>query len=143
MTDPCRSHQRQLAVGPRYKHRWRAIGVQWKHIRCIETMAAFWTHKIADYAHELRLTVWTWFPHSARDHLSGGMRKPCPNCQAEFVSIVCNFVCPKCGHRFDASDVFPLNAYGSPPMFVTWSNGQLPLMTAARVGHLEIFTLLL
>lgn len=76
------------------------------------------------------------------DHNSGGMRKPCPKCQTEFISIVRNRVCPKCGHRFDASEVYPMTA-GGPPMFITWSNGQLPLMTAVKTGDLELINLLL
>jgi ankyrin repeat protein len=81
---------------------------------------------------------------SEEDNTWGGYFKPCPKCETLFVSIVPNRVCPKCGHPFNTSETYPYPYNVSQlPFVVSWSNGQLPLMTAAKMGHLEIITLLL
>ena len=78
---------------------------------------------------------------SDEDGRLGGHDRPCPKCGHVFTALTRIWRCTKCAHEFKAQEVF--DRYSGDELFMLWSNGHLPLVTAARLGDLQIITLLL
>lgn len=71
----------------------------------------------------------------------GGRACTCPSCGIVFTGILIERTCPKCGKSFSPQKKFGPRLGGK--LFFTWSNGHLPLMTAARMNNAEIASLLI
>lgn len=77
---------------------------------------------------------------SGEDKGMGGHDRPCPKCGQVFTALTQIWRCPKCSHEFKAREVFASGPDGK--LFMLWSNGHLPLVTAARLGDPQIINLL-
>lgn len=78
---------------------------------------------------------------SDEDKHWGGIDLPCPRCGEVFTAITGIRRCPKCGHEFKPQEILGQNHDAE--LFMTWSNGHLPVVTAARLGDSQILEMLL
>ncbi len=78
---------------------------------------------------------------SGGDKRLGGFDQPCPKCGQVFSSLTLNWHCPRCSYEFKAQEVFDHDPDGE--SFMLWSNDHPPLVTAARLGDLQVISLLL
>jgi ankyrin repeat protein len=78
---------------------------------------------------------------SGEDKKWGGTDRPCPKCGHIFTSLTQIWHCLQCGHQFNAREIF--GEEGGGELYMTWSNGHLPLVTAARLGDPQIIGMLL